>query len=171
MRRLILIRHAHAEVGSAEAGDRARALTPRGRAEAAAIGQWLAVAGFAADRVLVSPARRTRETWQIAAAAGASGEGMPTEALYDADPVTVLQLVRGCDAAVGTLALVGHNPTFHEAAQAFLADTEGAGLDDGFPPATVAVLGFAEAAAWRDVGAGRAALDGYVTPRRLGARP
>ena len=37
MRRLILVRHAHA--GQAAATDRSRALSPRGRAEAAALGR------------------------------------------------------------------------------------------------------------------------------------
>ena len=62
MRELILLRHAHAEPGAAGQADFDRPLSSQGLAEAEAAGRWLADQGLVPDRVLCSPARRTRET-------------------------------------------------------------------------------------------------------------
>ena len=43
--------------------DRERPLTKRGRRDATAAGDWLQEQGYVPDRVVVSPAQRTRETW------------------------------------------------------------------------------------------------------------
>jgi phosphohistidine phosphatase len=167
MRRLILVRHAHAEAAAAD--DRSRALSPRGRAEAAALGRWLVGARIEADRALVSPARRAAETWRLAVEAGAAGPAATSAGLYGATPDGLLALLRGGDGGIRTLALVGHNPALQELAAMLLADAPGgAAVASSFPPATAAVLGFAAAAGWADVAPGGAALEGFVTPRLLG---
>src|SRR4051812_50149249 len=63
-RRLVLVRHAKTEQGEP---DPSRRLTNRGRRDARAIGQWLAKNGVVPDLVVVSPAARARQTWEIAA--------------------------------------------------------------------------------------------------------
>ena len=70
MRRLILFRHAKAEPRAAGEDDFDRPLAERGREDAALVGQALARQGFAPDAALISPARRTAETWIYARAAG-----------------------------------------------------------------------------------------------------
>ena len=62
MRELILLRHAHAEHGTTGQADIDRPLSAEGIAEADAAGRWLAERKLIPDRVLCSPARRTRET-------------------------------------------------------------------------------------------------------------
>ena len=62
-RRLIVMRHAKA--GDLPGGpDLERALTPRGMADATRAGQWLAGQGYLPDAVIVSSARRARQTWR-----------------------------------------------------------------------------------------------------------
>ena len=68
-RQLMLLRHAKAELGGPGMTDFERPLAGRGRKAAARMGRYLAENGLAPDLVLCSPARRTRETWEIASAA------------------------------------------------------------------------------------------------------
>ena len=71
MRELILLRHAHAEPATTGQSDLDRPLSPQGLAEAEAVARWLKEQGLVPDRVLCSPARRTRET--LEAVLGAIG--------------------------------------------------------------------------------------------------
>ena len=117
MNRLILFRHGKAERNAPSGKDFDRALAPRGQADARAMGERLAAAGIVPDLVLVSAARRTRETWEAArqtAFPTARVEIVP--ALYNAerrpDPGGWPKR-RTRRAAV---MVVGHNPGMHEAA-------------------------------------------------------
>ena len=67
MDRLILLRHGKAEADAPTGQDFDRALTGRGRRDAALVARELAEAGSAPDLVLVSPAVRAKETWEEAA--------------------------------------------------------------------------------------------------------
>ena len=69
MRRLLLFRHAKAERSEPGTQDRSRGLIDRGRKDAARIGAYMATHALVPDRVMMSPAARTQETWKHAAAA------------------------------------------------------------------------------------------------------
>ena len=66
--RLLVLRHAKAEKADPGMPDRERPLNLRGQQDAAAIGVYID-RGLIADIALVSPARRTGETWERMAAA------------------------------------------------------------------------------------------------------
>ena len=85
MRELILLRHAHAEPAENGLADIDRPLSPHGLAEAEAAGRWLLEQRLVPDRVLCSPARRTRET--LEAVLGLTGyvEQRLEERIYDAE--------------------------------------------------------------------------------------
>jgi phosphohistidine phosphatase len=142
-RRLILVRHA--EAGSALV-DRDRQLTPLGEEHAAAAGEWLARAGLRPDRVVVSPARRTLQTWdRIREALDGAPERETDERIWDNTVDGLLELVRETGEDIGTLLLVGHNPAVGTLAHV-LDDGEGdeaarQSLAAGFPPGSVAVYG------------------------------
>ena len=140
MHRLVLVRHAEAGPAAVDAD---RRLTGRGEREAAAVGRWLGDAGTVPDRVVVSPARRARQTWE--SAAGALGSAPPPvldERVHDNTPETVLHVVRATDEDVGTLLVVGHNPSLGLLAGAL--DPHRADLlRTGFPPGTAAVFDLA----------------------------
>ena len=94
MDRLILFRHAKAERDSESGDDFDRPLAPRGRSEAKAMGEQLAALGFRPDLVLISPALRTRETWELAAEALPPGvETCLEPRLYNADSTAIRRLV------------------------------------------------------------------------------
>ena len=71
--------------------DRARVLIERGRKDAAKIGAYMAGHALIPDRVVLSPAARTQETWKYAATAfQPAPAAMSAERIYDATPHAIL---------------------------------------------------------------------------------
>jgi phosphohistidine phosphatase len=103
--RLLLIRHAKTEQGSP---DEARQLTDRGRRDSAAIGDWFRAHNVVPDLVVVSPAKRARQTWELA---GIDAKSEIDERVYENSVSDLLDIMRGADESVATLAIVGHNPS------------------------------------------------------------
>jgi len=165
-RQLLLIRHAKA--GPHGEPDIERELAKRGRADAAAIGHWLAEHNLIPDRVVVSPAARARETWQRAAgAAELTAKPVVDERIYHNTVDDLLQVVAQTPSGVQTLALVGHNPSMEDLAVALddgngdaTARTE---LASRYPTGGVAV--FAVGADWSGLGPGTATLVEFGVPR------
>jgi phosphohistidine phosphatase len=163
MDRLILFRHAKAESDAQSGDDFDRALAPRGRREARAMGDQLAALGFKPDLVLVSPAQRTRETWELAADALPGGEVRLEPSLYNAEAGAIRRLAERAGEGRGTVVVVAHNPGLQEltlrllmegaAPSSFLARAQ-----RKFPPAAVAVFEFDAAE--------RPVADGLFYPER-----
>ena len=147
MDRLIVMRHAKAERRAESGRDFDRGLTERGRADAAIMSQVLARAGLKPDRVVVSPACRTLETWAAMALAfpGVAQEG--ERALYNAPAQTLWEAVQRAGEGAGTVLLIAHNPGVHELTLALLREgSAGPGLiakaSERFPTATAAAFVF-----------------------------
>jgi phosphohistidine phosphatase len=109
---LVLLRHAKAEPPLQYATDAERPLSTRGHSDATAAGVWLAEQGLIPDRVLCSPALRTRQTWDdVAAAIGAAApEVAYVASMYDAGAEALLRTIAQTSDDVRTLLVVGHNP-------------------------------------------------------------
>ena len=144
-RTIIVMRHAKAEESAPT--DFERQLTDRGVADATEVGAWLNGRGFVPDHALVSAAVRTQQTWD-ALVDGGEWDVDPDidDALYDAGPESVLDLIREVPDHVWSLLVLGHNPTMGSLAQ-LLDDGEGdesAGneMATGFPTSAVAVFSF-----------------------------
>jgi phosphohistidine phosphatase len=116
---LILWRHAEAEAQLAGQTDMERSLTPRGERQARRMAEWLEQRLAPSTRVLVSPARRTRQTAQAlkrdfevvaALAPGASAADLLSAARWpqSAEPVLI----------------VGHQPTLGLVAARLLAGAD-----------------------------------------------
>lgn len=126
-----------------------RPLTPEGKAAAQQVGRYLAEAGVQPDRVVVSPARRAIETW--AAAAGQLPDPPrpdEDERIYDNTVDALQEVTRDTSAEVGTLVLVGHNPSMHGLAVA-VDDGQGdpqlrSTLAAKFPTAAIAIFDIPE---------------------------
>jgi phosphohistidine phosphatase len=140
-RRLVLIRHAKSADGLV---DIERPVAPRGIRDARAIGRWLADADIVPDRVVVSPARRARQTWEGAAAQLTAAPAPDIDdRIYDNEVEALLEIAHETPDDVGTLVLVGHNPSFGDLAYA-LDDGNGAAeaheeLRAGFRTSAIAV--------------------------------
>ena len=68
MKQLLLLRHAKSSWDDPALADFDRPLALRGRKDAQRMGREIAVRGWLPQRALVSPAARTRETWEIVSA-------------------------------------------------------------------------------------------------------
>jgi phosphohistidine phosphatase len=103
---LVLLRHAKAEPH--RDGDHSRRLAARGRADAGAVREWLLRHQLVPDRVVVSSAARTRETWELASPGGAP----PTydDRVYNAPAQELREVLAQTPAGTEVLVLVGHNP-------------------------------------------------------------
>ena len=111
-RRLLLVRHAKADDGQVDAE---RPLTERGTRQATAVGAWLGQAGLVPDQVVVSPARRAAQTWELASAQLAPAPQPVVDArIYDNTVEALLAVVRATPEDVRTVAVVGHNPSMGE---------------------------------------------------------
>ncbi|MCC5996563.1 MAG: histidine phosphatase family protein [Oceanicaulis sp.] len=111
MPQLILMRHAKAVDRMEAEDDFERGLTERGRADALRAAQAMAEAGLKADQALVSPSRRTRETWTIIADTLGAPPVSDPMALYHASAGMLERAVLDAlDAGARSIVLVGHNP-------------------------------------------------------------
>jgi phosphohistidine phosphatase len=174
MRRLMLLRHAKTETDAPSGRDRDRRLDERGRRDAAEIGGWIGRHPPFPDLVLVSPAMRAKQTWDIAWEAMKGHARLPqvacVEDLYGADSRQLLETVRmACASDPRRLMLVGHNPGMHELALALTGSGEGAArkaLAHNLPTAGLAVFDFA-VEDWDDVAFRRGRLVLFVSPKLL----
>ncbi len=114
---LILWRHAEAEEG---APDLERALTGRGRKQAARMADWLTPRLPPDIRILASPALRTRQTAQALGREIEIDPALAPGATADA----VLAAAGWPDAAYPVL-VVGHQPTLGQVALRLLAGLDG----------------------------------------------
>lgn len=152
-RTLILLRHAKSVDPDPYPTDLERPLSPRGRRDAAAAGDWLRDQGLVPDLVICSPAVRTRETLQGLTLERQALEGQALDAapvvfehrVYLGPAHDTLDLLQGSPDAT-TLLLIGHNPTL-----SMLSDL----LDpDALPDEGLATSGIAVhlvPGAWRDL--------------------
>jgi phosphohistidine phosphatase len=163
-RTLVLMRHAKSDY-PAGVVDHERPLAPRGVREAGLAGEWLRSEVPPIDAVLCSTAARTRETLSR------TGLNAPTtfvERLYDAVPGTVIKEINRVDDNVGTLMVIGHEPTMSSVvlglADASESDHEAAeSISTKFPTSAIAVLRTENE--WSDLGLGGAVLVTFHVPR------
>ncbi|MBA4804553.1 MAG: histidine phosphatase family protein [Brevundimonas sp.] len=167
MQRLILMRHAEAERTGGAGGDRTRPLSARGRIDAALMGRTLAARGLRPDLALVSPATRTRQTWDLVHDALGDVQVRDDEALYNGSAETLRRLVEAAEEEAGCLLVLAHNPGVHLLALEYLG--EGAAspalmdrMSGGFAPGAAAIFSVDPA--------GRPLFEGLLQPRELEAR-
>lgn len=172
MRRLLLFRHAKAERSEPGTEDRARVLTERGRKDAARIGAYMQGHALVPDRVMVSPAIRTQETWKFAAAAfKPAPAAQAMERLYGATPHAILALTKDAPAAAHTLMVIGHNPGLHELALMLIASGDidaRERLREKLPTSGLVIVDFAFDD-WSKLHPQSGRLERFVSPKSLEA--
>ncbi|MEO1040083.1 MAG: histidine phosphatase family protein [Pseudomonadota bacterium] len=142
MATLILMRHAKAVDRMDAEDDFERGLTERGRSDAARAGEAMKAAELSADLALVSPSRRTRETWTaVADALGAPRVDDPMALYHASDTMLERLIIDALDQGGSAIALVGHNPGIGALAHTLAAR---AGRATAMPPGwpTSAVVAF-----------------------------
>ena len=166
---LALLRHAKSSRDNPAIDDFNRPLNPRGQAAAPEAGKTLKQLGFQPDLILCSPARRTRETLNLALPLMAAPPPAITfdPALYHATAAHHMDAVRNAPRQASRILIVGHNPGLYALALILTGTADDgilARLNEGFPTAAIAILEF-DTSNWRDVAAASAKLTHYITPR------
>lgn len=164
-RTLVVVRHAKADWP--DVPDVERPLADRGRLDAPEIGNWLVGQRVHPDRVLCSPARRTRETWKLM---GKVFEPRPHTAyddrLYEATAQALLYVAQETEDDVDTLVLIGHSPSVGTLVSALAGSADGDALDrarEKYATSGVALLRFT--GAWNELNEKGAHLVAFATPR------
>lgn len=169
-RQLLLLRHAKAVIGEGSMRDIDRPLAPRGERAAKLMGRYMADHDLIPALALCSPARRTRQTWEIASAELPNIETRIVDALYDfGDGEALLSVIRQQGGSATCLLLVTHNPATQNLALS-LAGSGNKALRqqtmEKYPTAGLAVLSF-PGEDWAATAEGAGRLDGFVRPRDL----
>ncbi len=174
MRQLLLLRHAKSSWTDPSLDDRDRPLNPRGQRSAAAMRQVMHDIGLAPDIVLVSPSRRTMQTLQALEPWDDTPLVEPLDALYLASARQLLGVLNDVAMTARSVLLVGHNPGLHELALLLvgnqtmsLAHADMRRLASGLPAG--ALVEFAIAGPWSELGEGGGRLQRFVAPRDLAA--
>ncbi|MCL2430724.1 MAG: histidine phosphatase family protein [Alphaproteobacteria bacterium] len=168
--RLMLLRHAKAEKAPPGMRDRDRGLTGRGQRDAAKIADYMVRHGLQPDRILVSGAARTRETWQCMERAFAAAPVEYEDRLYESGPDAILAVIRELGQSASALLAIGHNPGLQDTARLLVAArSRGAGeLEDNLPTSGLVVIDFA-GKSWRGLALRSGRIEHFMTPRFLKA--
>ncbi|MGJ3232944.1 MAG: SixA phosphatase family protein [Oceanicaulis sp.] len=139
---LIVMRHAKAVDRLEAEDDFERGLTERGRADAARAGEAIREAGLSADYALVSPARRTRETFGVIKACVGEPPVADPMALYHASTEMLERAVLSALAeGARSIVLVGHNPGVGSFAHSLAAAAQASkDMPPGWPTSTLAAF-------------------------------
>lgn len=152
---LLLMRHGKADSSADQ--DSERDLTDRGVAQARLIGDYLESQGVRPTRVLVSPAARTRQSWDAVASGmpGFDGDVTCDEALYDGSVPEIVDLLRSVDDRDQVVLVVGHEPTTSTLAHVLGDDDSDSGAQAqariGVPTGSMCVLS-GPLAHWEELG-------------------
>ena len=172
-KRLFVLRHAKSSWDDPGLGDHELPLAPRGRRALAAIASYMQARGIEPELVLCSSSRRTRETLDGIAV---GGEHVIERTLYEADTEQVLERLRQLPEDIGSVMLIGHNPTAqmlvlrltnHGAVGA--ADPERDEVKRKFPTGALASL--TVGCGWGELAPGCARLEDFTSPKGFSAAP
>ena len=168
MKTLFILRHAKSDWGDSSLKDFDRPLNERGRKAAKAIGKEMHKRAIKADLVLASPAVRAQETLErVQDGYGKSFEVSEDRRIYNAEPETLMEVVRGAPDDAKRVMIVGHNPGLQELV---LALAEGGDLREEaagkFPTGALAEVSF-DVKSWREIKPGEGRLESLVKPREL----
>jgi len=138
MRRLMLLRHAKTEIDAPSGRDRDRRLDDRGHKDAGELGGWIGRHPPFPDRVMVSPAMRAKQTWELAWEAMKDRVPPPPveflPELYGADPAQLLQSIRNACVTDPTQLIDNPNTTWNQVDSSLPYDRIHVFARDGWVP-------------------------------------
>jgi phosphohistidine phosphatase len=165
MKAIVLMRHAKAQPIAPGQRDFDRPLAARGKEDAARMGRVLLAMKLVPDALVASPARRAKETAELAAKAmKLAGQIRWDRRLYEASGSAWIEALRSLPKSVEVAMLVAHNPGIEEAASLL------AGAPRGFLDCpTGGLIGFESGiGAWSDLREGGAVLRFLSRPKMYG---
>jgi phosphohistidine phosphatase len=171
MRQLLLMRHAKSSWEDANLADHDRPLDPEGQSATHAVRAAITRLALMPQLVLVSSARRTRETLELLGPMAGSPPIRRCTDLYLASPRQILDVVAEVSPDATSILVIGHNPGLHDLAMMLagahamsIGHRASRRLARGFP--TAALAEFSLAGDWRTLPDG-AQLIRFLTPHDL----
>ncbi len=162
---LILTRHAKSSWDDPLLDDFERPLNGRGRRSASSIARWLVGKGHLPDKVVVSGARRTVETWENMAPVMPETATMEsTPALYHAGSDVIFGVARSQSAR--SMMVICHNPGIASFARQIVSTAPAHPDFSRYPTCATAVMEF-QADNWNDLAWGSGEVVDFVVPREL----
>ena len=112
MKKLLIMRHAKANLGDAFESDFDRTLSDRGKKDAPEMGKRLKKNGVKPDLIISSPAARALKTAkEVAKEIDYPEKNIVTESeIYQADIIDLIKVIRNLDDKNNKVMLFGHNP-------------------------------------------------------------
>ncbi|MBT3399393.1 MAG: histidine phosphatase family protein [Rhodospirillaceae bacterium] len=171
MKHLILLRHAKADWAENGLDDFDRPLSNDGQGECQLLAPWLIQNDLLPDHALVSPALRTRQTWESVCNNLPDAPPHDThDDLYLAAPGTLLAHISALPDIVGTALVVAHNPGLEALARMLAgASPDDAAMRDmmlGYPTAGLAKF-TVDTDHWDQISVATTRLDVFLRPQAM----
>ncbi len=171
MKRLLLLRHFKSSWAEPGLADRDRALAPRGQQDAINMAETMVARDLHPDRILCSPARRTRDT--LALLQEHNHCDCPIdflEELYSGPELDYRGIIAAKGGDADRLMVIGHNPRV----QLTAVELIGSGRRDAlehleakYPTGALAVIEF-DADSWQAITEDSGRLTAFISPRDVG---
>jgi phosphohistidine phosphatase len=167
---IYLLRHAKAESAVAGEEDIDRRLSLRGLEDCENIGRYIKARKYTPALIAVSPARRTKETFELVMRhAGMVCPSAIEKRLYAATPDRIVDFISQTDDNHDSLMIVGHNPGMHLLALS-LVEPQTISPHDmlkvKYPTGTLTVIQFTMDS-WQDITHTKGKLIDFMIPADL----
>ena len=163
IKKLLLVRHASSEYAGLGAKDIDRNLNDQGIQQAHSMATYIKDKGVCPDLLIVSPALRTKKTALFFVDSFGIGENKIklVDDVYEAEPETLLEIIRNVGNEIDTLMLVGHNPSI-----ALLSSYLSNEVVEQVPTCGIVDLMF-EVDGWASINEGDGSLISLQSPEKL----
>lgn len=149
--KLFLMRHASAE-DKVNEEDISRSLTQQGIKEASAAAEFLQ--NYKIDKMLVSPAKRTKQTAEIIQNRVSCTNCEIVPELYASSVEKLIEIISYQEDKDKTILVIAHNPGIFKTSLSLLnldsLEYEEL-IEKGMPPANIVSLDFADLQSWEDI--------------------
>ena len=149
IKKLILMRHAESPSNSIFESDFDRNISKNGRMQALQTSNYLLDLKIKLDKVVCSPALRTKKTWDILQKNGINSTEIDYKKhIYNASEDLLIEVIEQQDNTINNLLILAHNPGI--SALSFIASKNNSEFSH-FSPATCMVLEYNAEILWRDI--------------------
>jgi len=170
---IYLARHAKSAWDTDASTDFDRPLSHRGERNAKLMANTLKKRGWIPDRIISSPSMRTQQTCQFYCDGfGFSDEEIKDKVVWNKDVyaaymVTLLQCITSLPESLGSVMLIGHNPSMEDLLDHLCGDTSAYKQNNGKLFTTGNVAKLTIDILWKDIVMSEVTLDEILRPKEL----
>ena len=164
-KRIFLLRHAQA-LNNSDSGDHGRALSPKGKDDALALGKTMQDQGYIPDVILCSPALRTRQTLEGVQCSIELKSPKFIDILYNGSTGDYLYEIQKVSNEYNNILFIAHNPCIYELVILLAAQGDGSvfqRLGEGYSPASLSVIS-CKAKNWEDIQPAENTIQTLINP-------